>query len=179
MQIETPRLILREYRLTDVPIVNGYSSNPKVVKFVPFGPTTTKDVKKFIQRTIKDRRKRPRKEYQLAVTLKETKQLIGGCNITVQSFEHKKAHIGYMLDPAFHGNGYATEAANALLKFGFKTLKLHRIYGSTDIRNHASVHVMEKCGLKREAHLRHNVFQKGEWRDSYIYAILIGDYKSK
>jgi RimJ/RimL family protein N-acetyltransferase len=84
-----------------------------------------------------------------------------------------------MFNPKFHGNGYATEATNALLEFGFKILKMHRIFGSADIRNKASRRVMEKCGFTRKAHLRHNVFQKGEWRDSFIYAILIGDYNSK
>ena len=179
MKLETPRLLLREYRLSDAPAVNEYSSNPKVVKYVPFGPNTLKETQKYLNRVIKDRRKRPRTEYQFAVILKENKQLIGGCNITIESFEHKKAHIGYILNPALQGNGYATESTNALLKFGFNTLKLHRVFGSVDTRNIASQRVMEKCGLRREAHLRHNLFQKGQWCDSYIYAILIGDYKSK
>jgi ribosomal-protein-alanine N-acetyltransferase len=86
MKLETERLILRELKLSDAPAINSYSKNPKVVKYVPFGPSTIKETKKFIQRTMKDRRKRPRMEFQFAVILKETKQLIGGCNITIQSF---------------------------------------------------------------------------------------------
>jgi ribosomal-protein-alanine N-acetyltransferase len=77
-----------------------------------------------------------------------------------------------VLNRKFWRQGYATEVAQALLKFGFNQLKLHRIFATCDPENIASAHVMEKIGMQQEGHIREHKLAKGKWRDSLLYAIL-------
>jgi RimJ/RimL family protein N-acetyltransferase len=68
---------------------------------------------------------------------------------------------------------------SALLKFGFEQLNLHRIIATCDPRNIGSERVMQKNKLRKEAHYIQNLWQKGEWRDSLLYAILESEWKNK
>lgn len=85
---------------------------------------------------------------------------------------HREGEIAYALAKKFWNRGYMTEAANAIVAFGFEKLGLHRIYATCDPANTASVRVMEKISMKREGHLRAHRFAKGNWRDSLLYAVL-------
>ena len=88
-----------------------------------------------------------------------------------------RALSGTRLHPAQWGRGYTTEAARAMIDFGFRELGLHRIWADCDPRNVASWRVLEKLGLRREAHLRQNARIKGEWVDSLLYAILDREWR--
>jgi RimJ/RimL family protein N-acetyltransferase len=77
-----------------------------------------------------------------------------------------------MFNPEHHGRGYATEAASAVLDLAFETFGLHRITGSLEARNAASARVLEKLGMRREAHLVENELVKGEWQSEIVYARL-------
>ena len=84
-----------------------------------------------------------------------------------------------MLHRQYWGKGYATEAARRMLRFGFEDLKLHRIWASVAPDNTASVHVLEKIGMRREAlHLKAD-WLKDCWRDTFIYAILEEEWREK
>jgi RimJ/RimL family protein N-acetyltransferase len=109
--------------------------------------------------------------------LKDTGKLIGGCGINVSNPENREGWLGYCLNRNFWGKGYATETARGLIKFGFEKLDLHRLFATCDPENLASAHVLEKSGMKREAHLREHKWSKGKWRDSYLYAILEQEWK--
>jgi RimJ/RimL family protein N-acetyltransferase len=118
---------------------------------------------------------RPRRKFQLAITLPETGELIGNCGIRVYDPAAGGADIGYELDPRFWGCGYATEAARAMLSYGFGPLGMHRITAECLAENSASAHVLEKIGMRREGHLRENVWMKGRRWDTFLYAILASD----
>ena len=96
-----------------------------------------------------------------------------------RSKEHEQGEVGYVFDTAYHGRGYATEAVGALLRLGFEGLGLHRIAGHLDARNTASARVLERAGLRREAHLVENEFVKGEWTDELIYGILRREWAAR
>ncbi|MCW3060900.1 MAG: hypothetical protein JWQ02_2721 [Capsulimonas sp.] len=81
--------------------------------------------------------------------------------------------------PDYHGQGYATEAAEALLKFLFGDLAAHRVTSGCDARNTASVRLMERLGLRREGHLVQSQFSNGELRDEYLYALLRGEWLAR
>jgi RimJ/RimL family protein N-acetyltransferase len=86
--------------------------------------------------------------------------------------------IGWAVDPGHQGRGYATEAANALLAHGFEDLGLHRIIATCQPQNAASVRVMEKLGLRREAHFRQCMLAPdGTWWDEYFYALLDDEWR--
>jgi RimJ/RimL family protein N-acetyltransferase len=113
----------------------------------------------------------------LAAIVRETGTLIGDFTLKFLSAEHRQGEIGFVLHPDHHGRGYATEAAPLILRFGFEQRGLHRIIGRCDGRNTASARLMERLGMRREAHLVENEFIKGEWADELIYAMLAREWR--
>jgi RimJ/RimL family protein N-acetyltransferase len=170
--ISTQRLRLREYTEADFEGVHAYSQDLETVRFMTWGPNTPEDTQKFIQLAISQQAVKPRVNFHFVIALQETDQIIGGCGIHIQRPEHRGAEIGYCFNRVFWGQGYATETMEALLKFGFEALNLHRIIATCDPRNIGSERVMQKNGLRKEAHYIQELWQKNEWRDSLLYAIL-------
>ncbi len=141
------------------------------------GADTEDETRSFIQRSVSGRKEVPRRDYSLAILLETESELIGSCGIYLTDSGNREGHIGYTLNRKFWRQGYGTETAKALLEFGFGELNLHRIFATCDQANVASVHILEKVGMRREGHLRENKWIRGEWRDSLLYAIL--DYEWK
>jgi len=108
----------------------------------------------------------------------KTGELVGDVLLTWASAEHRQGEIGYVLHPEHAGRGYVTEAAREMLRLGFDGLGLHRIVGRLDARNAASARVLERLGMRREAHLRENEFVKGEWTDELVYALLAREWRA-
>src|SRR5262249_32511151 len=115
----------------------------------------------------------------LVAELADTGELAGDCVFFWRSEQHQKGEIGYTFNPAYQGRGLATEAAVALLRLGFEGLGLHRITGRLDARNIASARVLERAGMRREAHLVENEFVKGEWSDELVYAMLRREWEAR
>jgi RimJ/RimL family protein N-acetyltransferase len=88
------------------------------------------------------------------------------------SEEHHQGEVGFVVHPEHHGRGYGREGALVILRLGFEELRLHRMIGRCDARNTASARLMERLGMRREAHLLENEFVKGEWTDELDYAML-------
>jgi len=84
----------------------------------------------------------------------------------------RTAEIGFILDPRHQGKGFATEAARGLLDWVFTTAGFHRVIGRTEARNAASARVLEKLGMRLEAHFVENEWVKGEWQSELVYAVL-------
>lgn len=179
MELKTNGLILREFKANDFSAVHEYASNIDNVKYMIWGPNDEKATKLFIDSCIQWQSKSPRLHYDFAVTLKSTGKLIGGCGIYLEG-DLTQGTLGWILHKDYWKQGYMTEAAKALLSFGFEKLKLHRIYASCNIENYGSYRVMEKCGMRREAHfIKNRRGRKGidaEWISEYIYAILDSEW---
>jgi len=111
--------------------------------------------------------------------LPETGVLIGDVVLFWRSREHRQGEIGYIFHPDYHGNGYATEAAREMLRLGFDDLGLHRIVGRVDARNTASARVLERLGMRPEAHFLQNEMVKGEWTDEIVYAMLEHEWRAR
>jgi RimJ/RimL family protein N-acetyltransferase len=170
--IITKRLMLRDFEKGDWKLVQDYASDPEVVRYVDFGPNSEEESRIFTQKALDQQSEQSRKNFTLAIVLKAKNVLIGGCGIYVSNSDNIEGYIGYVLNRNFWGQGYATEAARALLEFGFNRLKLHRIFATCDVENVASAHVLEKIGMRREGHFHENGWVKGKWHDSLLYAIL-------
>jgi len=175
--IRTKRLVLRDFEKADWKAAHSYGCDPEVVRYMDWGPNTEKDTKEFIQRAMTHQKEKPRGMYTLAIVLEPENKLIGGCGIYVSSPENREGWIGYCLNRSFWRQGYATETAKALIKFGFDQLNLHRIFATCDPANIASAHVLEKIGMQREGRFREHKWAKGKWRDFLLYAILDHEWK--
>ncbi len=172
------RLRLREWREDDWVQAHVYASDPEVVRYLDWGPNTEDETRAFIRDTMHARQASPRLHYDLAVALAESDEVIGGCRIWIESAEHREASIGYSLARTQWGHGYATELARGLLRVGFESLGLHRIWAIVEPENVVSARVLEKLGMQREGRLRDHRYAKGRWRDSVLYAILAPEWTS-
>ena len=159
--ITTHRLILRDYQLTDFEGIHAYAADPEVVRFMTWGPNTPEDTRAFIQLAISQQGVKPRANYHFVAALKTKGQIIGGCGIHIEQSENRAAYIGYGFNRHFWGQGFATESAQALLKFGFEQLNLHRTWATCDPQNFASARVLEKIGMTCEGRLREHKWNKG------------------
>lgn len=174
MQLETPRLIIREFIMEDWQEVHRYASNPKVTEHMIWGPNNEEETKAYVNQQIKKQTEIDRSDFEFGVILKETNHLIGGCGIYINKHN---AEIGYCFHHEYWGNGYASEAAKALLKSAFVGLNLHRVFATCRPDNHASANVLKRIGMNKEGHLREHLWSKGKYHDSYLFSILENEYK--
>src|SRR5208282_5198740 len=174
--IETNRLLLREFRAADEHDMHEYASDPEVVRLMIWGPNTLEATRAHLADVLKEQEQWPRPSVGLAIELKSEGCVIGAIELRMKDEKNRAADIGYVLTRKYWGRGYMTEAVRAILDAAFRRLKLHRVVATCDPRNHASYRVMEKVGMRREAHFRKDVLEKGEWRDSYLYAILAEEW---
>jgi [ribosomal protein S5]-alanine N-acetyltransferase len=172
MHLTTERLVLREFVASDWQAVLAYQSNPLYLRYYEWNERTPEAVREFIQMFLTHQQEVPRTKFQLAVTLKVSGELIGNCGIRMRSADAYEADIGYELDPRHWGQGYATEAARAIVAFGFTQFQLHRIWSWCVADNVGSAHVLEKLGMRQEGHLRENEYFKGRWWDTLMYGLL-------
>jgi RimJ/RimL family protein N-acetyltransferase len=178
--IRTPRLLLRPYAPGDVDALHEYHRLPEVVRYMETRPRSRAEVQAIVAaRAITRALTDEGQELCLVAELAGSGKVVGNCVLFWRSRVHQRGEIGYMFSPAYHGQGLASEVAGTLLRLGFEGLGLHRIVARCDARNVASARVMERIGMRREAHLVQSEFLKGEWRDELIYAILRTEWQAR
>ncbi len=177
MRLETRRLILREFRAGDLDAVHAYGSDPEVVRFMPWGPNTPEETRRFLQRKFDEQAADPRPTYDVAVVERASGRVIGSVGLRLNA-ERTQAALGYCYARHAWGRGIATEAAWAMLRFGFEELGLDRIHATCDAQNIGSARVLEKIGMRREGHRIEDILQDGRWRDTLAYAILAREWRS-
>ena len=172
MELFTERLILRDFKADDWPAVLAYQTDPLYLRYYPWTGRTLQEVKEFVQMFLDQQADTPRLKFQLAVTLQSNQALIGNCGVRMDTVAARQGSIGYELAPVHWGLGYATEAAQTMLAYGFTELGLHRIWAATVPENRGSRRVLEKLGMQLEGRLCEVEYYKGRWWDTLIYAIL-------
>lgn len=176
--IRTARLLLREFRDGDFDDVQEYAADPAVARFMDWGPNTRDQTVEFMARKLEEQACWPRDEVTLAVEHPADRRVIGSVRLAVSDRANLTGDFGYSFNSAYWRQGYATEAARALIGAGFGVLGLHRIWAECDVENAGSWGVMRKLGMRREAHIRGGKRIKGVWRDRYLYAILADEWIS-
>ncbi len=176
LPIETPRLVLRDFRAADLEAVHAYASRDEVARYLIWGPNTPAQSREAIEGFLEDQRRRPRTHYDVGMVLKPQGALIGGVGLRISDWENRTGDVGYVVHPDYWGYGLAEEAARALIEAGFTQLGLRRIVAFCDQRNKASARVMERLGMRREGAFRQSKLIQGEWRDEYLYAVLAEEF---
>ena len=176
-RIVTDRLILRQMKVRDARDMFEYASNSDTTRYLTWKahPSVeyTEEYLKYLQT-----RYAAGDFYDFAVTLKDSGKMIGTCGFTRFHAESNSAEIGYVINPAYHGQGLATEGARAVIEFGFKELKLHRIEARHMVGNDASHRVMEKLGMTAEGTLREAYYVNGSYRSVTVCSLLASEFKS-
>ena len=172
VELRTERLVLREFREEDGPALHAVESLPEVALYQHFDARTPEESHSYVLGAIASAGEDPRETYDLAVVLPDEEHVIGRCGFAITDPDQREAVLWYTLHPDAWGQGITTEAARAVVDFAFRELNLHRIWAECDPRNVGSWRVLEKIGMRREGHFIENVWLKGEWCDSLMYAIL-------
>ena len=172
---DTARLRLRGVMPGDEEALYALLSDERVVRFMLFPLFTRERAGRFVARLQEPPAPGQPPQLVLAITERAGGVAIGLCGLVVRP-EMEEAELWYLLRPASWGQGLVTEAARALVDHGFGPLALHRLWASCLPENPASARVMEKLGFRREGLLRQNLRIHGEWRDSYLYALLASEW---
>jgi RimJ/RimL family protein N-acetyltransferase len=171
--IQTERLLLRPFAETDFDALLAIQSRADVARYLYWDPRTAAEVRETLDTKVRATAIIAEGDnLSLAAVSRETGEMIGDCSLLWTSAEHRQAEIGFVFHPDHHGRGYATEAAAALLALAFDDLRAHRVFGRLEARNTASARVLERLGMRKEAHLVENEHVKGEWQSEIVYAQL-------
>ena len=173
--IETKRLTLRPFDRDDLDIIMKLYADEEVMEFMPYPVMDQEAAQRLLDRNVAGWAVMPQINYEMAVVCRETGEKIGRAEIT-RNYAEESAMIGWMLVRSAWGKGYATETADALIRYCFDELRVHRVYALCHPRNTASWKVMEKCGMHKEAHyIRKCRYDKADgvrWEDELEYAII-------
>jgi RimJ/RimL family protein N-acetyltransferase len=177
-EIRTERLLLRPFRDADLAGLHAMHSLEEVARHLYWEPRSEEETRRVLARKME----RPAlvtdgECLDYAVELRATGALVGDVSLILRSRAHRQGEIGYVFHPDHAGNGYATEASRALLALGFADLDLHRLIGRLEAANGASARVLERLGMRREAHLVENEWVKGEWQSEIVYAMLQAEWR--
>ena len=175
----TKRLTLRRFREADAESFLAYRFDPVVARYQTWDTCTLGQALGFIREQQTVLPGTSGTWFQYAIALKESDALIGDCGLYTHHDDRRQADIGYTLARDVQGQGYATEAVTRILDFVFEELEMHRIIAMVDCENSASVALLERLGMRREAHFIQNFWFKGRWSDEYWYAILRDEWLAR
>jgi [ribosomal protein S5]-alanine N-acetyltransferase len=171
--LSTPRLRLRQFRIDDVDAMHECFANPDAMRFWN-QPVYTKRIE--TERAVRNFIDCTPSYYRFwAMADAGTDRCLGLVNYHDGHIRSKRVSIGYIVDPARHRRGFATEAVSAMLDFCFGELGLHRAQAFIDPNNTASIALVEKLGFRREGLLRDNLRVGDVWRSDLLYALLVTD----
>jgi RimJ/RimL family protein N-acetyltransferase len=175
----TDRLELRCFQRGDLGALGHLQRSPDVARYLYWDPPDDEELVSRLERRLGDTiLATDGDRLSWAVTKRGHSALIADVTMILTSVEHRQLEIGYVVHPDHQGRGYATETARSLVDFGFGVVGAHRIVGRIDARNHASAAVLERAGMRQEAHLRENELVKGVWTDEAIYAVLLDEWRA-
>ena len=173
--LEAERLRLRPFDDADADDLYALQSNAHVLRYWDSPPWTDRaSVARFMagcQRMAEEG-----SGARVAIERKSDQAFVGWCTFNSWNPDFRSASLGYCLDQAAWGHGYATEAARVLLQWAFDTLDLNRVQAETDTRNVASARVLEKLGFRYEGTLREDCIVNGDVSDSWVYGLLRRDW---
>jgi RimJ/RimL family protein N-acetyltransferase len=177
-RLQTDRLILRPLAIEDSDALFNYRSDERVFQYQSWRPVERIEAERFIQAFSQGDFGRANTWFQFGIYIQQTLELIGDLGLHFQDEKHRTVEIGFTIAPAFQRRGYAYEAVREILQYVFEILGKHRVTASVDPRNIASSSLLEKIGMRKEAHFRESLWCFGEWVDDVVYAILRDEWTS-
>jgi RimJ/RimL family protein N-acetyltransferase len=181
LPLVTQRLVLRSFRPGDEDDTFAYRSIPEVTRYIPGDPKTREDVADLVaERATAGRIDEKSPFLTLAVELEG--RVIGDVLVHFDGLDGAdgtQAEIGWVFAPDVAGQGYATEAARALVDLAFGELGVRRVWAQLEPENTRSARVCERLGMRREALFVQGSWFKGRWSDLAIYALLADEWNAR
>ncbi len=178
--VETGRLTLRPFADGDFDAMHAMRSDADVARYLYGGPLSPDETRSLLaQKAAGASWSREGDWLSVAAVERASGLTVGDISFRWVSERDRTAEIGFIFDPRHHGNGFATEAARALLDWAFTSAGFHRVIGRTEARNTASARVLEKLGMRLEAHFVENEWVKGEWQSELVYSVLEREWSDR
>lgn len=171
--LTSSRLTLRDIHLTDWPAFHRIFSDD--CEFVEYGPFDEFQTREWLSHVIVTRYDSPRLVHHFAVELKATREVVGWIAAATFASITREWGLSYAVDKAHRGQGFMTEAVDAVVDYAFADLDAHRFYVDVDPENAPSIRVAVKCGFVLEGRMREKQFIRGKWRDMLHYAKVADD----
>lgn len=178
-EILTRRLQLSQLVAGDALALFEYRSDPEVCRYQSFEPGALANVEAFISGLQSNEFGTAGTWFQFGIRLRESGALIGDIGAHFMSDDPRQVEIGFTVSPKYQGQGVGTEAVSGLLRYLLVDCGKHRVIASVDPRNEACIKLLERVGMRREAHFRQSLWFKGEWVDDLVYAVLKSDWGSR
>ncbi|MCX7522662.1 GNAT family protein [Microbacterium sp. STN6] len=184
-QLTTDRLLLRPLMEEDLETAQSYRQREGVgvARYLLWEVHEREQAEEpFARRRARRRLERDGDGLVFAVELRGDEggagRVIGDMSVFLKSAADAQVEVGWVFHPAVHGRGYATEAAEALLRLCFDTLGAHRVVAELDPRNEASARLCDSLGMRREGHYIESALVDDAWVDSCIHAILDREFRA-
>lgn len=176
LSLDTERLVLRRVVEDDFASLADMHARAEVVRHLPWDARDGATARAAFERHRDARFEEEGDSLCLAGIERSTGAVVGEFSLRWLTGQPPTGELGYILRPDAAGRGFATEGARAILRLGFEQLGFHRVVAHLDARNTASVRVLEKLGMRREAHFMRNRHIKEAWVDELVYAILAEEW---
>lgn len=176
--LKTEYLTLRKIDVSDYKDMYDYARRPEVTRYLLWDEHPNE---KYTRRYLEFLQTQYRKGlfYDWGVIHRGDGRMIGTCGFTSVDIVNMRAEVGYVINPDYRGNGFAGEALDAVLDFGFNVIGFHRIEAHYIVGNDDSRRVMEKCGMTFEGIMRDYMEIKGRYRDIGICSVLASEFIKK
>ena len=179
-ELRTARLVVRRFRPADVPTFAAYRSDPEVARYQSWDvPFSEEQAEQFVDGLSEDDPATPGSWFQFAVAEADSGTHIGDVAAYVDADEPRQARVGVTLAADAQGRGYGAEALARLLDYLLVDRGKHRVTADCDARNVGSAKLLDRVGMRREAHHLRSSWWKGEWTDEYVYAVLADDWRAR
>ena len=177
MYASTERLLIDALRAEDAAVLFGYRGDPRVSRYQGWQPRSPNDALDFINQAEGVVPDTPGSWYQRAIRLRDGGALVGDLGLHFATEAERTVELGISIAPAWQGRGLAGEALGAALGYLFDGLHKHRVVASVDPRNLACLKVLEKIGMRQEAHFRESLWLGDAWVDDAVFAMLAREWR--
>jgi RimJ/RimL family protein N-acetyltransferase len=175
LPLSTPRLIVRRLTPEDLADVLEIQSDPEMFQYEERGPLDEAEGKRWLEAALKKKLSDNEGKLFLGITEQNSGKLIGITGLGYRDRDRRQADLWIQVNRSYQGQGFGSEAVVALLIFCLRNIGLHRVTAGCDCRNVASVRLLTKVGMRKEAEYRKDRFVDGEWVSSYRFAMLEED----
>jgi len=176
IDITTPRLRIRNLKLTDLSDFYTYRSNPEVVKYQGFDVMTMEQASEFIYGQLDKEFGHAGEWVQYGIENIAIGRIIGDCAIKLTHHDTRIAEIGITISHLEQKKGYGKEVLLGILSFLFNTKGIHRVVETVDVENTASVSLLKSTGFRLEGYFVENIFFKGKWGSEFQFAMLKSEW---
>ena len=178
-EIRTKRLSIHDLEASDGPRIFSYRRRPEVARFQFWGTDSVDSIQSYIRALAAVEPGAAARWYQVGLYLLDNDKLIGDCGFRLLDSDPRQAELAITLAPEFQGAGYAAEALPGLLGYLFTTLEEHRVFASVDPQNVSAIQLLERIGMRKEAHFVKSLWFRGQWVDDVIFAMLAEEWSTQ